>query len=364
MTMETNREKEARPKHQRKPYIPKEWITGVDKDEFLAIVDKHLPQKDYSNVSVGTWTKIGNEGLLEFGLGKEETQKRSWQDNIGYITKCYARETFGLEIPTQDKIRRAFKKLEGKPLFDNIDIKKIVEEVKERHLVHVGDKVDLEGVFFLSLFSLLQPHQNKGAFSLLGSDIDCREVKLRELLAAQLKDMIVSKIIREDLAPNVLHRVGYVDWGDGTTASSKKILLLTGGFLFDPTLFSNEHFAHVAAVKRTPILIMEAGENKANVTTSQQLLAQSYERLREPIAVSVEGKTFLFAVKPTGGKSDHHFAWAKTGNQEGGHFRCQRATYRRWMTGCTSTAACVLRGRALTPLFSGFCLGRRWRAAI
>ena len=134
MTMETNREKEARPKHQRKPYIPKEWITGVDKDEFLAIVDKHLPQKDYSNVSVGTWTKIGNECLLEFGLGKEETQKRSWQDNIGYITKCYARETFGLEIPTQDKIRRAFKKLEGKPLFDNIDIKKIVEEVKERHL--------------------------------------------------------------------------------------------------------------------------------------------------------------------------------------------------------------------------------------
>jgi len=85
--------------------------------------------------------------------------------------------------------------------------------------------------------------------------------------------------------------------------------------------------------KWSPILMMEAGENAHNVGISQVLFAESCKLLKEPISSRVGETTKLFRIRPVSGKSDHHFSWEKTGNQEGGYFRCLVCdvdTYEDW----------------------------------
>lgn len=298
MACETNQEKESREKKTRKSYLPQQWIDHVEPEEFMAIVEEHV---DLENVKAarGTWTAIGKKCLTAFSLEKEG-EEPSWQDNIGHYVKVYLRDAFGVEVEMEKRTRRASKKVDGNRLFDNINIEALVEETKEKHQITIGEKVDLT---------------EYGA-----SGIDCRQVDLAQLISRQLAGL--ASMIRTDLDDDREHRLGFVDWGDGTTASSKKILMLTGGLLFDSDLFLDSPHARNLVTKRTPILMMEAGENAQNVGISQNLLAKSYESLTVPLSVRVGDSIKFFRVHPVSGKSDHHFSWEKTGNQEGGYFRC------------------------------------------
>jgi len=280
----------TREKKERKPYIPKEWKEMVDNEEFFRIIKKHVPSLVFSNLPSGTWTTIGKETLLEHGT--DDGEQPGWKKNIGYTAKLYAQEIFDFEdIEFKEKNRRAFKKSGGERLFDSFPVQDIVEEMKEKTSIYLGEKTIWDNP---------------------NCQIDCRCLDLPGLLKEQIEEMIERKIIRQNL-PAGEYDLGYVDWGDGTTASSKRILLLTGGFLHDPEIFESDTFSRTVATKRTPILLMEAAENKENVNLSQQLLGQQYSKLREPLWVSIGEKNFTFHVKPIGGKSDHHFAWNKVG---------------------------------------------------
>jgi len=299
MAFETNSEKQKREKRTRKAYLPQQWVSQVDPEGFMDIVDRHVDLDNAKEAPRGIWTTIGEECLTAFGLEKEGDAS-GWQDNVGYFVKVYLRDEFGVEVPMQERTRRASKKVDGQSLFNKISISELVDETKRRHATTIGEKVDLTAY---------------GA-----PDIDCRQVDLRALIEQQLQHFASAKLFR-DLGQGP-HRLGFVDWGDGTTASSKKILMLTGGLLFDQDLFIDNVQNRVAIQRRTPILMMEAGECAQNVNITQDLLARAYHSLKEPISVRVGETVHQFRLHPVSGKSDHHFSWEKIGNQEGGYFRC------------------------------------------
>jgi len=338
MAFETNSEKESREKVTRKAYLPQEWVDAVDPEEFLAIVENHVDLENLQTVPRGTWTIIGQACLQKFGLQKEGDDS-AWQDNIGHFVKVYLRDAFQVEVEMEKKTRRASKKIDGERLFDNIRVADLVEEARILHHIHIGEQRDLT---------------EYGA-----PDTVCRSVDLRLLMEKHLKDLAASSLIRNDLETNKEHRLGFVDWGDGTTASSKKILMLTGGLLFDADIFVETTHARNSVSRRTPILMMEAGENAHNVTITQKLLAQSYFRLKEPLKIQVGGATKTFRIHPVSGKSDHHFSWEKICNQEGGHFRCPLCdveTSDDWH----SYSKCVgAKSRSFSDLISGVLQGKK-----
>jgi len=337
MAFETNSEKGSREKQTRKAYLPQQWIDGVDPEQFMTIVDKHVDLENVMSVQRGTWTEIGRECLTTFGLEKEG-KASAWQDNVGHFVKVYLRDAFAVEVEMEERTRRASKKVDGNRLFDNINIAELVEEAKTKHHVAIGEKRDLS------------------EFGAPG--IDCRRTDLRALIESQLADFAAAKLFR-DLDGRRIHRLGYVDWGDGTTASSKKILMLTGGLLFDSDLFVDTQHARNLVSKRTPILMMEAGENAQNVGISQQLLIESYQSLKEPLSVRVNGEIKLFCVRPVSGKADHHFSWEKISNQEGGYFRCPLCdveTDEDWH----SYAKCVgARSKSMSEIVLGILKGKK-----
>jgi len=299
MGHETNPERDSREKQVRKAYLPQEWIDWVEPDEFLVVVERHVPLEKVQEAARGTWTAIGKECLEKFNLQKDG-EGSAWQDNVGHFVKVYLRDILDIEVPVEERNRRSSKKVDGQRLFNNINIEDIVEKVKAENEVTIGKREDLT---------------EYGA-----PTIECRRVDLRAFLEKQLSDLASSKLFRD--LEREQYRLGFVDWGDGTTASSKKILMLTGGLLFDSAIFVDSDLSRNHVTKRSPILMMEAGENAQNVGISQVLLAESYKLLKEPISIRVGETTKLFRVRPVSGKSDHHFSWEKTGNQEGGYFRC------------------------------------------
>jgi len=237
MAYETNSEKQTREKRTRKAYLPQQWTNKMDPEEFIDIVDRHEYLDNIKEAPRGIWTTIGEECLTAFGLEKEGDAS-GWQDNVGHFVKVCLRDEFDVEVEMEERTRRASKKVDGQRLFDNISISDLVDETKKKHETTIGEKVDLTAY---------------GA-----PDVDCRQVELRALVEQQLQHFASAKLFR-DLGQGP-HRLGFVDWGDGTTASSKKILMLTGGLLFDQDLFIDTVQNRVAIHRRTPILMMEAGE--------------------------------------------------------------------------------------------------------
>lgn len=149
---------------------------------------------------------------------------------------------------------------------------------------------------------------------------DCRVVEIRELIADHLCSL--SKL--DAFVPDVPSKfeVAFVDWEDGSTASSKKIFLLTGGIIHDPKIFRESPFLEPVIEKRTPIITMLAGETPEIIEISQKILAEFYVSLIEPFTIQHKGKVLEISIVPAGGKDDHKAAWGKTGNLCGGHRRC------------------------------------------
>jgi len=95
MAFETNSEKQKREKRTRKAYLPQQWVSQVDPEGFMDIVDRHVDLDNAKEAPRGIWTTIGEECLTAFGLEKEGDAS-GWQDNVGYFVKVYLRDEFGV----------------------------------------------------------------------------------------------------------------------------------------------------------------------------------------------------------------------------------------------------------------------------